>query len=220
MQSRAKEQSSKLRPQLYLVTTPSIGATGDLSGLEAVLDAASVAAVLVWRDGSEGENAFVRRALAIGERVQGRGVAMLLRDQAGLAQRSQADGAHLTSVESLRAAVPSLKPDLIAGAGGLVSRHDAMVAAELGADYIMFGGPDLDGRTPPFPAVLERVAWWSEVFEVPCVGWAETVTQAVDLANAGADFVAVGEFIWNDARGPAVAMAAVATAIGDVEVVR
>ena len=40
------------------------------------------------------------------------------------------------------AAVASLKPDRIAGCGGLATRHDAMLAAESGADYVMFGEPD------------------------------------------------------------------------------
>ena len=46
----------------------------------------------------------------------------------------------------------SLKPERIAGCGGLATRHDAMLAAEAGADYVMFGEPD-DERTP---AVVRR----------------------------------------------------------------
>ena len=59
--------------------------------------------------------------------------------------------------------MPALKPKYIAGCGGLATRHDAMLAGESGADYVMFGEPDRDGHRPRFEAVLERVAWWAEV---------------------------------------------------------
>ena len=38
-----------------------------------------------------------------------------------------------------------LKPERIVGVGGLATRHDAMLAAEQGADYVMFGEPDQVG---------------------------------------------------------------------------
>ena len=43
--------------------------------------------------------------------------------------------------------MPSLKPDRIAGVGGLSTRHDSMVAGETGADYVLFGEPDAQRRT-------------------------------------------------------------------------
>ena len=46
---------------------------------------------------------------------------------------------------------------------------------------------------PSFDAIVERVAWWSEVFEVPCIGFAQTLDEVEPLGpGAGADFVAVG----------------------------
>jgi len=42
------------------------------------------------------------------------------------------------------------------------------------------------------------VAWWAEIFEVPCVAFAETADQAAELARAGADFIALGAALWND----------------------
>ena len=84
---------------------------------------------------------------------------------AELVARAGADGAHLTGIEAFTAALTGLKPDRIAGCGGLVSRHDAMLAAEGGADYVMFGEPDEGGVRPAFAAIEERVGWWAEVFE-------------------------------------------------------
>ena len=67
-----------------------------------------------------------------------------------------------------------------------------MLAGEAGADYVMFGEPDAAGRRPAFDAVAKRVAWWAELFEIPCVGFAVGLDEVAPLAAAGADFVAVG----------------------------
>jgi thiamine-phosphate pyrophosphorylase len=74
-----------------------------------------------------------------------------------------------------------------------------MVAAEAGADYVMFGEPGAAGERPAFDAIAERVAWWAEVFEVPCVGYAASIDEIAPLARAGADFVALGDWLWRDA---------------------
>ena len=60
-----------------------------------------------------------------------------------------------------------------------------MLAAEAGADYVMFGEPDAAGERPSFEAIEERVAWWAEVFEIPCVGFAAAPEEVAPLATAG-----------------------------------
>jgi thiamine-phosphate pyrophosphorylase len=67
--------------------------------------------------------------------------------------------------------------------------------------------------------VLERVEWWSEVFEIPCVGYAGDAEEAAALAQAGADFVALGDFVWNDARATAALLASLAERLRSVELV-
>ena len=124
--------------------------------------------------------------------------------------RGGADGAHLAGIEEFLDALESLKPERIVGCGGLHTRHDAMLAAERGADYVLFGEPEADGGRPSFEAIVERVAWWAEVFEIPCVAYAANGDEVAPLVAAGADFVATGDFIWSDARGAAAAIADVA----------
>jgi thiamine-phosphate pyrophosphorylase len=84
-----------------------------------------------------------------------------------------------------------------------------MVAGEAGADYVMFGEPDREGRRPAFDAVVERLAWWAELFEVPCVGFAASLDEVEALASGGADFVAV-DFIWTARGGAGAATRAIA----------
>jgi thiamine-phosphate pyrophosphorylase len=89
-----------------------------------------------------------------------------------------------------------------------------MLAGEAGADYVMFGEPDRDGRRPGFEAVLERVTWWAETLTIPCVGYAASLDEVEALAQAGADFVAIGEALW---RGGAGAMGAVTQRLSVLE---
>ncbi len=123
-----------------------------------------------------------------------------------LVARAGADGAHLTGIEAMREALPSLKPDRIAGVGGLTTRHDSMAAGEAGADYVLFGEPDARGQRPSVEAITERLQWWAELFEPPCVGFAASRQEISEFAAAGADFVLVGDFIWADPRGAAAAL--------------
>jgi thiamine-phosphate pyrophosphorylase len=176
--------------------------------LPAVLEAGDVAALLLRSALSDPAN-IASTVATLGPTVQNRGVALLVDGLPELAVRSGADGAHLTGVEALQAALARLKPGHIAGAGGLDSRHDAMLAAEAGADYLMFGEPDAAGSRLDFADVLARVAWWAEIFEPPCAGFAATLEEVAALARAGADFVVAGDLVFKHPGGGAAALKAV-----------
>jgi thiamine-phosphate pyrophosphorylase len=192
-------------PRLYLVAPP----TGDparlADALAPALAAVEVAAVLLPLTGDD-ERALLNGLKALAPAVQGAGAALVLDGRPDLVARAGADGAHLADTDEFRSAVASLKPERIAGCGGLATRHDAMLAAESGADYVMFGEPGENGHRPSFDAIIERVEWWAEVFEIPCVGYAATLDEIAPLAKAGADFVAVGAFAFDDPRGLAAAL--------------
>ncbi len=194
-------------PRLYLVTPAIEDADAFAPTLSAALEAADLAAVLL-RFAAAGESTLIKRAKVLVPIVQEKDAAAIIDGHAGLAAHSGADGAHLTGIAAFQDAVETLKPERIAGAGGLVTRHDAMLVAEAGADYVLFGGADETGKRPAFDTVVERVGWWAEVFEIPCVGLAEQPDQIAPLLAAGADFIALGDWIWSDARGPAMAVAA------------
>jgi thiamine-phosphate pyrophosphorylase len=213
---RQAAERKRPAPRLYLVTQRIDDAGALVRPLETALGAADVAAVLL-RLGEADERTLIKRVKALAPVVQGRNVALLLEGHAEIVARAGADGAHLSGCEALSQALPGLKPDRIAGAGGLETRHDAMLAGEAGADYVMFGEPaGTDGR-PPFGAIVDRVAWWTEVFEVPCVGYAASIDEAAALAQAGAEFVALGDFVWSDQGGPAAAVAATARRLSALE---
>jgi thiamine-phosphate pyrophosphorylase len=214
MASRPKHEASRAR---LMLVTPPVGAPDALAdALARALSAADVAAV-VARLADADERTLIERARTMCKVVQPAGAALVIDGHAGLVARAGADGAHLSGIAALDAAIGTLKPERIAGCGGLNSRHDAMLAAEAGADYVMFGEPDEAGHRPAFAAVEERVLWWAEVFEVPCVAFARDCSEAERLALAGADFVALGAWVFADARGPAAAVAEAAQRIAATE---
>jgi thiamine-phosphate pyrophosphorylase len=186
--------------------------------LAAALGATDVAAVLL-RLAARDERGLINIAKALAPIVQDTGAALLIADLPDIVARVGADGAHLTGFDAFNAAKAALQPQRIAGCGGLTTRHDAMLAAEAGADYVLLGEPDQDGYRPSFEAVTERVTWWAEIFEPPCVGFAATLPEVNGLAAAGADFIAVGGCIFGDIRGPAAALAEAAQRIALPEAV-
>ena len=199
-------------PRLYLAT-PVVDDPSELvASLPGLLAGADVAAVLL-RLRETDQRTMISRVKALVPVVQDGGAALLLDGHVELVARGGADGAHLTGVADLEEAVSSLKPDRIAGAGGLATRHDSMAAGELGADYVLFGEPDANGQRPSREAIAERLQWWEELFEPPCVGFAVSREEAGEFAAAGADFVLVGDFIWADPRGAEAALTDVEQAI-------
>jgi len=199
-------------PRLYLATPLVDDPASLVSELPALLAAADVAAVLVRLKETD-QRTMTSRVKALAPIVQNAGAALLLDGHVELVARGGADGAHLTGIEAMQEALPSLKPDRIAGIGGLVTRHDSMAAGELGADYVLFGEPDAKGERPSAEAVAERLQWWDELFEPPCVGFAASLAEASEFAAVGADFVLVGDFVWADPRGAKAALIDAAQAL-------
>jgi thiamine-phosphate pyrophosphorylase len=214
-----RQETKRPSPRLVFVT-PMIEAPDPiLADLQGALGAADVAAVLV-RLADADERTLINRVKELARIVQDCGTALLLLGRPELVAPAGADGAHLAGIGAFNAAVTNLKPERIAGAGSLVTRHDAMLAAEAGADYVMFGEPDATGHRPSLEAIIERVAWWAEVFQAPCIGFAETFEEIAPLAAAGADFIAVGDFVFADPRGPSAALVAAAERLKRAEPVQ
>ena len=209
-------KAERPRQRLY-VFTPILDDTESFApALDAALSAADIAAVLL-RLAEADERTLINRAKAAAGVVQRRDVAALIDGHAGIVARAGADGAHLHGINAFAAALALLKPDRIAGAGGLRSRDDAMLAGEANADYVMFGEPPPSpqaeegkggGRGLSFEELQERLEWWADLVEIPCVGYAAGLDEIEPLARTGADFIALGDWIWTHPQGAAAAIAA------------
>ncbi len=95
------------------------------------------------------------------------------------------------------------------------SRHLAMEAGEVGADYVAFGAFFPTGtKETTHRAEPEILAWWAEIFEIPCVAIGGiTPANCGPLVTAGADFLAVVSAVWDHPDGPAAGVRAFDAAI-------
>lgn len=127
-------------------------------------------------------------------------VAFIVNDSIALAKRLKADGVHLGQKDgSPKEARQELGPHAQIGVTCHDSRHLAMEAGEVGADYVAFGAffPSTTKETEHRPEP-ELLSWWTQLFEIPCVAIGGITPQNCDpLVEAGADFLAVSGAIWN-----------------------
>jgi len=174
------------KPQIFLTLETGESAFDRLAAALAAVFIPSV--LLVPPAGQSFDQATTRQLV---ELAQSKGAAALLLDEPDPARQLKADGIHLPDGKDLNDRYQAARKTL--GGGRIVgvqvsSRHDAMVLGEAGADYIAFGR--LSSAEEAREKQLELIAWWAELFEVPCVALgSSTVDEAVTLARSGADFV-------------------------------
>jgi thiamine-phosphate pyrophosphorylase len=187
------------RCSLYLATPLLSAAGADVFGriFAETLEAAPIACALVrFAPGSEPHAKAIVSPLL--RPARDADCALLIENDVRAAARLGADGVHVAGADLVEA-IESLKPERIVGAGSLRTRDEAMTAGETGADYVMFGEPHGGAQTTGLASLVsltERVAWWAEIFETPCVAFAQTLEAAGTLTDAGADFIALGDAVW------------------------
>jgi thiamine-phosphate pyrophosphorylase len=195
--------------QLYLISPLDVG--GDFRAqLEAALSAGPVAAFQFRVKGIDQHEA-ARLAEPLQSICAAHDVAFIVNDDAALAKRIKADGAHLGQGDGdPREARIALGKDAQIGVTCHNSRHLAMEAAEAGADYVAFGAfYPTSTKEVQHMAEVETLRLWSQFTEVPCVAIGGiTPENAKPLIEAGADFLAVSSAVWSHPYGPAAAVKA------------
>jgi thiamine-phosphate pyrophosphorylase len=197
-----------LRARLYLITPRTIDLSSFPAELAAALAAGDVGSLLIDAEVSS-EAHLQRLAEALVPVAHAHDVAVMVRNDSRAMNRSRADGVHVDKgIEALKEAISAGKGKVIVGAANLRSRHEAMEAAESGADYVFFGLAERDDEEV-HRKTIDLGAWWAEVFEAPCVLLAgRTATSIEDCARTGADFVAVREAVWLHPGGAAAGVQA------------
>ena len=196
--------------KLYLISPQEVGGSFP-DRLEAAL-APGVAAAFQLRVKDVGEHELARLAEPLQRICTDADVAFIVNDSMALAKRLGADGVHLGQSDGdIREARALLGPNAQIGKTCHDSRHLAMEAGEAGADYVAFGAFYPTTTKPsdyrPDPSIL---TWWSTVFEIPCVAIGGiTAANAKPLVDAGADFLAMCQAVWNN-NDPAAAVQAFA----------
>ena len=199
--------------RLYLIT-PATLPPGFADTLAAALDAGDVASLqLRLKDATP--DTVARAVEALMPVAHARDVAFLLNDDAALAARLGCDGAHLGQSDGNHAGARMLLDQKILGITCHASRHLAMRAGEIGADYVAFGAffPTATKATEHV-AGLDLLEWWAEVMEIPAVAIGGiTAENCAPLVRAGADFLAVVGAIWGHPEGAAAGVKAMNLAI-------
>ncbi len=200
--------------RLYLITPPRLDPQGFRDTLGAALDAGDVACLqLRLKDAAPDD---IKRATeALMPVCHARDVAFILNDDAKLAHALGCDGAHLGQTDGDHEGARELLEGKILGITCHASRHLAMEAGELGADYVAFGAFfPTDTKEVVHHAAPEILEWWSQMMEIPCVAIGGITAQNCGpLVRAGADFLAVVGAVWNHPDGPAAGVRAMNAAI-------
>jgi len=173
---------SRLSPRLFLVA-PELPAARLADCLAAACSAGDVASLVVPPSLAKG----------IVPLAQAKGVAVLTTGDPRNAARFGCDGIHIDATEvSVADARASVGQDRIVGAFAGASRHFAMEAAEAGADYIAFA----QTRHPPGGEPI--IAWWSDLFEIPCVAFDPAEPGDLDiLLPQNPDFIRPSDAMWD-----------------------
>lgn len=201
------------RPQIYLVTPPTLDLAVFPDRLARVLDGTAIACLrlsLASRDADE----IGRAADALREVAHARDVAVVIEAHARLVARHGLDGLHLTDgARELRAMRKLLGADAILGAACGATRHEGISAAEAGADYVSFGPVGEAGLGTGTLAAADLFDWWSEMIEVPVVAEGGLTPDLVARLGPVTDFFALGPEIWG-ADDPTAALGALLAPLG------
>lgn len=214
--------------RLYLTTPPALlEGTLELSAFKAAfveaLEGGDVACVLLA--GESASPTLLEEAVqTLCPLAQERDVAFLVEDNDAVVATLGCDGVHLSDPTLFKQVRTRLGTDYIVGVDCGVSRHDAILVGEGGADYIAFNNrrplPEIeDPEVREFeeggPKGLELLTWWQTMMTPPCVSLDDIALEdCAAHAAAGADFIALGRAVWEHSGGPGAAVTKANAAIG------
>lgn len=197
--------------RIYLQIPPAASAVAE-AALSEALERYPVACVLLT--GGEDIPFDAEWANSIRRLCHQHEVAFLAEVSPETAVEIEADGVHIPpDRQAYRQARQALGKNAIIGTH-CASRHDAMVLAELGTDYVAFT-TQMQSMTRSDDPLSDLVAWWSETFEIPCVAWnVGNAEEAAQALRSGADFVGITKKCFETADGAAT-LAEIAAALED-----
>ena len=223
--------------QLYLISPPTVGISAFKESLAAALSAGNVGAFQLRLKQADDDSIkhAIRELMPV---CRDAGVAFIINDRPDLCAEFSCDGVHIgqedlintSAIASWRAHEAPLEADsratmaairdmvgddAVIGVTCHASKHLAMEAGEAGADYVAFGAFYPTTSKPaeklakwgtPTTDILE---WWHAYMTLPCVAIGGiNPNNCSQLIQAGADFIAVINAVWNHPQGPAAAVKA------------
>ncbi|HPF47807.1 MAG: thiamine phosphate synthase [Alphaproteobacteria bacterium] len=194
--------------RLYLITPSKFDLESFTMTLKETLEAGDVASLQLRMKESYDED-IILAAKKLMPICHAHDVAFIINDRADIARKVGADGVHIGQEDiSYNEARTIVGEDRIVGVSCKNSKHLSMIAGEQGADYVAFGAfYPTNTKITTTKADPEILRWWQDLFEIPCVAIGGiNADNAAEMADAGADFIAVCSGVWDDANGPAEAV--------------
>jgi thiamine-phosphate pyrophosphorylase len=179
----ASKPATMANPQFFLVAPSDAAADMIATCAAAAAQAGDCASIVI----------SAAQAETCTAKLQAIGLAVLLGDsEARAVHYAKADGLHLSRNENVKEAREQLKKENL-GVFTATSRHYAMEAAELGADYIAFAQKAQHTGEP-------LISWWQEMFEIPVVAFDPvTPEDLATLLPQRPDFIRPSDAMWQNA---------------------
>ncbi|MBL1405064.1 MAG: thiamine phosphate synthase [Rhizobiales bacterium] len=181
---------------------------GDVvANVEAALSGGDVASVIVPM-GEMSETHYRVHAIKLVSIIQAAGAAAILVGDTQVLGRNEADGLFIASgPDNLIEALEKFSPKKIIGFGGVKDRHQAMMAGDIGPDFVFFGKLNGDIKPEPHHKNIALAEWWSQLISIPCVVMSGSdLNSVIEIAESRADFVALGSAVFDNDKGPKVAV--------------
>ena len=125
--------------------------------------------------------------------------AVLLEDNYEFALKNEFDGVHFTKRPSEIQKVLKLKPkDFLVGVDCSYSKHQGLITAELGVDYISFKVDCNKNNYNSNSYSDNLISWWYETIEIPLV--VENVKSINEIKDLSVicDFISIPPIYWNE----------------------
>ena len=126
-------------------------------------------------------------------------LAVLLEDNYEFALKNEFDGVHFTKRPSEIQKVLKLKPkDFLVGVDCSYSKHQGLITAELGVDYISFKIDCNKNNYNSNSYSDNLISWWYETIEIPLV--VENVKSINEIKDLSVicDFISIPPIYWSE----------------------
>ncbi len=152
---------------------------------------------------------YQRHCEQLVEVAHGHDCAVLVDGDSQTMGRADADGIFVSSgLETLNETIARFSPKRLVGYGGVKTRHNAMEAAEQKPDFLFLGRLDGDIRPEAHKKNMTLGSWCAEVMQISVVVMGgSSLESVVEVAECGADFVALSLAVFSHVDGPESAVA-------------
>ncbi len=182
--------------RITLATPPRMELTRIAALLPAALDSGVVACVRLDMPGASEDD--LRRACdALRPLCHDRDIAFVISDHFRLVRPLGLDGVEVDAARvRLRDARAEIGAGQILGARCGASRHAGMVAAEAGADYVLFSPVSASALGDGEAAAPELFDWWAQMIVTPCVAEGGVDEALARRLGGSVDFIVPDPTVW------------------------